>query len=99
VSDCNVTMRPATNCPHFVPGLGIQDYGGGAKTLSLCPPTPNCVATSEEANAVDHYAPPLTYNPEDGRGQKKPASQAQAMQELVDVVGAMKSQSVACGTR
>jgi len=36
--------------------IGIQDYGT-VKTLSLCPPTPNCIATSEEANDQDHYVP------------------------------------------
>lgn len=40
-------------------GLGVQDYGGGVKSLSLCPPTPNCIATSEAANDETHYAPPL----------------------------------------
>jgi len=30
--------------------------------------------------------PAWTYNPEEGRGKKKPATQAQAMQELTDVV-------------
>lgn len=70
--------------------LGVQDYGGGIRTLSLCPPTPNCLATSEEANDNSHYAPPLTYNPEDGRGSRKPASQEQAMQELVEVVSSIK---------
>lgn len=39
--------------------LGIQDYGGNIQTLSLCPPTPNCIATSEEGNDRTHYAPPL----------------------------------------
>ncbi|PNH06758.1 hypothetical protein TSOC_006847 [Tetrabaena socialis] len=39
--------------------LGIIDYGAGVQTLSLCPPTPNCIATSEEGNDRDHYAPPL----------------------------------------
>ncbi len=36
--------------------LGVQDYGT-VKTLSLCPPTPNCIATSEEANDETHYVP------------------------------------------
>lgn len=40
-------------------GLGVKDYGGGVKTLSLCPATPNCIATSEAANDDFHYAPPL----------------------------------------
>lgn len=26
-------------------GLGVTDYGGGVKTLGLCPPKPNCVST------------------------------------------------------
>lgn len=30
--------------------------------------------------------PPRTYNPQDGRGSRKPASQDQAMKELVEVV-------------
>ncbi len=34
-----------------------QDYGGGVKTLALCPSTPNCIATSEEANDPTHYVP------------------------------------------
>jgi len=55
--------------------------------LALCPTTDNCIATSEFANDPFHYAPPLIYNPEDGRGQTKPVSQAQAMEELASVVG------------
>lgn len=39
--------------------LGIQDYGAGIQTLSLCPRSPNCIATSEELNDPEHYAPPL----------------------------------------
>ena len=60
--------------------IGIQSYGGSVQTLSLCPPTPNCIATSEEANDPTHFVPAWTYNPEDGRGLKKPATQAQAME-------------------
>lgn len=37
-------------------GLGIQDYGS-VKTLALCPSSPNCIATSEEANDPTHYVP------------------------------------------
>eukprot|EP00197_Chlamydomonas_leiostraca_P002707 CAMPEP_0202858814 /NCGR_PEP_ID=MMETSP1391-20130828/1183_1 /ASSEMBLY_ACC=CAM_ASM_000867 /TAXON_ID=1034604 /ORGANISM="Chlamydomonas leiostraca, Strain SAG 11-49" /LENGTH=225 /DNA_ID=CAMNT_0049537775 /DNA_START=20 /DNA_END=697 /DNA_ORIENTATION=+ len=70
--------------------LGIQDYGGGVKTLALCPSSPNCIATSEEANDPTHYVPPWTYNPQDGRGRKNPASQEQAMDELVAVVERLK---------
>lgn len=39
--------------------LGLVDYGGGVQTLGLCPPSPNCIATSEEGNDREHYAPPL----------------------------------------
>lgn len=39
--------------------LGVKDYGGGAKSLGLCPSTPNCLATSEIANDPYHYAPAL----------------------------------------
>uniref|UniRef100_A0A7S3R171 DUF1499 domain-containing protein n=1 Tax=Dunaliella tertiolecta TaxID=3047 RepID=A0A7S3R171_DUNTE len=66
--------------------LGIQDYGGGVKTLALCPSTPNCIATSEETNDPNHYVPPWTYSPQDGRGMKGKISEEQAMSELVDVV-------------
>ncbi|KAL4524396.1 hypothetical protein Ndes2526B_g00406 [Nannochloris sp. 'desiccata'] len=66
--------------------IGVQDYGGGIKTLGLCPPSPNCISTAEELNDEGHYVPAWTYNPEEGRGKKKPATQAQAMQELTDVV-------------
>jgi uncharacterized protein (DUF1499 family) len=70
--------------------LGVLDYGAGVKTLGLCPPSPNCISTSEEANDPEHYVPGWTYNPEDGRGRansKKPAAtQAEAMAELREVV-------------
>eukprot|EP00899_Mesostigma_viride_P019483 jgi/Mesvir1/27536/Mv07295-RA.1 len=55
-------------------------------TLGLCPPTPNCVSTAEEINDPAHFIPPWTYNPEEGRGRKKPITQAEAMKELVEVV-------------
>lgn len=70
--------------------LGVQDYGGGLKTLSLCPPSPNCISTAEEANDLTHFVPPWTYNPEEGRGRKNPVTKEQAMQELVDVVNSTK---------
>mmetsp|Transcript_33140 Transcript_33140/g.78605 ORF Transcript_33140/g.78605 Transcript_33140/m.78605 type:complete len:233 (+) Transcript_33140:109-807(+) len=65
--------------------IGIQDIYG-TKSLSLCPPTPNCISTAEEANDPNHFVPQWTYNPEDGRGRKNPATQAQAMAELREVV-------------
>lgn len=71
-------------------GLGVRDYGAGVKSLALCPPTPNCVSTAEEANDPTHFVPGWTYNPEDGRGKKNPASQEQAMQELVEVLTNLK---------
>ncbi len=37
--------------------LGVQDYTS-VQALSLCPPTPNCIATSEEVNDPTHYVPP-----------------------------------------
>ena len=58
--------------------LGVQDYGGGIRQLSLCPPSPNCVSTSEELNDPDHFIPGWTY------GRKK--SQEEAMKELVEVI-------------
>lgn len=70
--------------------IGVQDYGGGLKTLSLCPPSPNCISTAEEANDPQHFVPGWTYNPEEGRGRKNPATREQAMQELVEVVKASK---------
>jgi len=66
-------------------GLGLKKYGD-IVTLGVCPTTPNCVSTAEEMNDDSHYIPPWTYNPEDGRGIRKPATQAQAMEELVEVV-------------
>ncbi|PSC69227.1 50S ribosomal L11 [Micractinium conductrix] len=73
--------------------LGVQDYGGGLKTLSLCPPSPNCISTAEEANDPEHYVPQWTYNPEEGRGRKNPATKEQAMAELVEVVTNSKPDS------
>lgn len=55
-------------------------------SLALCPRTPNCISTAEEMNDPAHFVPPWTYNPEDGRGLRKPASQSEAMAELVEVV-------------
>ena len=76
-------------------GLGVLDYGGGVQTLGLCPPSPNCISTAEEANDPEHYVPGWTYNPEDGRGRAngtkgKPATQAEAMAELRSVVESLK---------
>lgn len=70
--------------------LGVLDYGGGVRTLNLCPPSPNCISTAEEMSDPAHYVPAWTYNPEDGRGRTKPATREQAMAELVEVVTALK---------
>ncbi len=37
--------------------LGVLDYGGGVKTLALCPKAPSCISTAEEANDPSHYVP------------------------------------------
>jgi uncharacterized protein (DUF1499 family) len=71
------------------PNVGVQDYGGGLKSLSLCPPSPNCISTAEEANDPTHYVPQWSYNPEDGRGRSNPATQEQAMAELEAAVSSL----------
>ncbi|KAL5728029.1 hypothetical protein ACHQM5_001157 [Ranunculus cassubicifolius] len=53
--------------------LGIQK---NPPALALCPATNNCISTSEDA-------PPWSYNPEEGRGKKKPVSREEAMDELL----------------
>eukprot|EP01023_Acetabularia_acetabulum_P040339 TRINITY_DN390_c0_g2_i1.p1 TRINITY_DN390_c0_g2~~TRINITY_DN390_c0_g2_i1.p1 ORF type:complete len:222 (-),score=36.67 TRINITY_DN390_c0_g2_i1:329-994(-) len=70
--------------------IGIVDYGAGVKTLHLCPPTPNCIATSEESNDQTHYTPQFTYNPDNGRGKNAPVDQKTALKELEDVVSSIK---------
>eukprot|EP00250_Pteridium_aquilinum_P001280 c11491_g1_i1 orf=71-754(+) len=67
--------------------LGVQK---NPPSLALCPPTPNCISTSEELNDPSHFVPPWTYNPEDGRGKKNPVSREQAMKELLDVIKVTK---------
>ena len=66
-------------------GLGLAKYSDEI-TLTLCPNKPNCVSTTDDLNDDSHYIPPWTYNPDEGRGIRNPATQAQAMDELVDVV-------------
>lgn len=46
-----------SRAPSCHPFNRLQDYGGGLRTLSLCPPTPNCISTAEEANDPSHYVP------------------------------------------
>merc|ERR1719183_3310874 len=60
------------NFPGETPkSLGLKDYGNFS-SLGLCPKTPNCISTAEEANDQSHFVPAWTY------GKK---SKAEAMQE------------------
>ncbi|KAK6162491.1 hypothetical protein DH2020_002332 [Rehmannia glutinosa] len=69
--------------------LGVQKSPPG---LALCPATKNCVSTSENISDLTHYAPPWlwNYNPEEGRGSKKPVAKEQAMEELLQVIKSTK---------
>ncbi|MCL7030276.1 hypothetical protein MKW94_005674 [Papaver nudicaule] len=67
--------------------LGVQKNPQG---LALCPATNNCISTSEEVSDLTHYAPPWNYNPENGRGKKKPISREEAMNELIQVIKSKK---------
>ncbi|CAM6014772.1 unnamed protein product [Sphagnum balticum] len=67
--------------------LGVQT---NPPSLALCPLSPPCISTSEEANDPAHYIPPWTYNPEDGRGRKNPASKEKAMAELLETIQSTK---------
>ncbi|XP_026406753.1 uncharacterized protein LOC113302123 isoform X2 [Papaver somniferum] len=62
--------------------LGVQK---NPQALALCPATNNCISTSEDVSDLTHYAPPWSYNPENGRGKKKPVSREEAMNELIQV--------------
>jgi len=39
------------------PDLQKTAAGSNTKTLGLCPQTPNCISTAEEANDAKHYVP------------------------------------------
>ncbi|KAL2892409.1 Polyphenol oxidase A1 chloroplastic [Bienertia sinuspersici] len=67
--------------------LGVQK---NPPSLALCPATKNCISTSENSSDLAHYAPPWNYNPEAGRGGKKPVTREEAMQELLDVLKSTK---------
>lgn len=70
--------------------MGLQRFGD-VSTLALCPRTPECISTAEEANDPTHYVPPWTYTPsEESRKRlgKKPINREQAMKQLVDTVKA-----------
>lgn len=72
-------------------GLGVQRFGA-VSTLALCPRSPECISTSEEANDAARYVPPWTYARSEEsvkRGLDKPAiSRGDAMAQLVAVVEA-----------
>ncbi|KAF9615355.1 hypothetical protein IFM89_023006 [Coptis chinensis] len=67
--------------------LGVQK---NLQALALCPATKNCISTSEDVSDKIHYAPPWNYNPEDGRGKKKPVSKEEAMDELLQAIKSTK---------
>ncbi|XP_058085664.1 uncharacterized protein LOC131233080 isoform X2 [Magnolia sinica] len=67
--------------------LGVQR---NSQSLALCPATNNCLSTAEEMSDLTHYAPPWNYNPEEGRGKKKPVSKEEAMAELLQVIKSTK---------
>lgn len=67
--------------------LGVQK---NPPALALCPATKNCISTSENTSDLTHYAPPWNYNPEEGRGSKKPISKETAMEELLQVIKSTK---------
>uniref|UniRef100_A0A5B7BV46 DUF1499 domain-containing protein n=1 Tax=Davidia involucrata TaxID=16924 RepID=A0A5B7BV46_DAVIN len=67
--------------------LGVQK---NPPALALCPATKNCLSTSENISDLTHYAPPWNYNPEEGRGSKKPVSREVAMEELLQVIKSTK---------
>ncbi len=71
--------------------LGLQRLGA-SQTLGLCPRTPNCISTAEEANDPGHYVPPWTYNTEELRVRKGQAaiSREEAMAQLVEAVKSTK---------
>ncbi|KAM7275955.1 hypothetical protein ACFE04_017821 [Oxalis oulophora] len=65
--------------------LGVQK---STPALALCPATKNCISTSEDITDLTHYTPPWNYN---GRGRKKPVSQGEAMEELLQVIKSTKA--------
>ncbi|KAI7738120.1 hypothetical protein M8C21_014529 [Ambrosia artemisiifolia] len=67
--------------------LGVQK---NPPALALCPATNTCISTSENISDIVHYAPPWNYNPQEGRGSKKPVSKEVAMEELLEVIKTTK---------
>ena len=72
-------------------GLGVQRFGS-VSTLALCPRSPECISTAEEANDAGRYVPPWTYSRSEEsvkRGLEKPTiSRSDAIAQLVAVVKA-----------
>ena len=66
-------------------GLGPRDVNG-TKALALCPATPNCISTAEEANDPKHYVPQWSYNPPGAGSKRAKKSKAEAMKDLEDAV-------------
>nr|GEY63015.1 hypothetical protein [Tanacetum cinerariifolium] len=67
--------------------LGVQKK---PPALALCPATDKCISTSENISDSVHYAPPWNYNPNEGRGSKKPVTKEVAMEELLEVIKSTK---------
>ncbi|PWA82232.1 hypothetical protein CTI12_AA178880 [Artemisia annua] len=72
------------NIPNY---LGVQK---NPRALALCPATDKCISTSENISDSVHYAPPWNYNPNEGRGSKKPVTKEVAMEELLEVIKSTK---------
>lgn len=72
------------NKPNY---LGVQK---NPPALALCPATNKCISTSENISDIVHYAPPWNYNPNEGRGSKKPVSKEVAIEELLEVIKSTK---------
>nr|GEW31290.1 hypothetical protein [Tanacetum cinerariifolium]GEW40634.1 hypothetical protein [Tanacetum cinerariifolium] len=50
-----------------------------------------CISTSENINNSVNYTPPCwNYNPNEGRGSKKPVTKEVAMEELLEVIKSTK---------
>ena len=54
--------------------------------LALCPATPNCISTAEEANDPKHYVPQWSYNPPGLGSKRAKKTKAEAMKDLEDAV-------------
>lgn len=64
--------------------LGLKDYGN-FKSLALCPPTPNCISTAEEANNYTAFVPAWTFKQADSIKYRGKTTE-EAMVELKEAV-------------